>query len=66
MVVVVKAHLKIKAHKLCHVAVSVGVLRTENGSNFKHPLEIRAHRHLLVELRRLSKESLSCKEDEKI
>lgn len=60
MVVVVEAHLKIETHELGHVAVSVGVLGTEHRSNLEHPLEVRAHYHLLVELGGLSKAGLGC------
>lgn len=54
-----EAHLKIEAHELSHVTVSVGVLGTEDRSNLEHSLEVRANSHLLVELRGLGKVCLS-------
>jgi hypothetical protein len=60
MVVVVKAHLKIESHKLSHVAMSVRILCTENGSDLEHSFKVRTNCHLLIKLRGLSKVSLGC------
>ena len=53
------AELKVKTRKLGGVLVGVGFLRAEAGSALENALKARRHRHLLVELGRLSKVCVS-------
>lgn len=58
VVVLLKGHLQIESHELGHVAVSEGVLGTEDTADLVDALEISANNHLLVELRRLGQVSI--------
>ena len=53
VVVLLKSHLNVQPRELAQMSVRVAVLRTEHGSHREDTLNIRADRHLLVELRRL-------------
>lgn len=59
VVVLVECHLHIETDKLAEVTVSERVLRSEDGSDLKDSLKVRADTHLLVQLRALSQEGES-------
>jgi hypothetical protein len=60
-VVLLELHLYIEACEFTQVPVGVGVFSSENGSNFKHSLEVTTNNHLFVKLRALSQASFLTK-----
>jgi hypothetical protein len=57
-VMIFEFHLHIESGELTQVAVGVGVLSAENGSNLEDTLEVTTESHLFVELRGLCKTSI--------
>jgi hypothetical protein len=60
VIVVVEGHFEIETDEFGKMAMGVRVLSAEHRANLEHALEVRANRHLLVELRRLRKIRRAC------
>lgn len=50
VIVLVKGHLQVEAGELGQMAVGVGLLRAEHGSDLEHALKVARDDHLLVDL----------------